>query len=509
MTSGIHHVTAITRDVQANVDFWMGFLGLSLVKQTAGFEDAAQLHLFYGDPAGSPGTLVSFLAWQDGAPGRTGHGRVAEIALAIPRARIGDWLTRAMQRGLRVEGPVREWGEPVLRLRDPDGIIVKLVGTGAPDAGWPAAPARIRAVTIWSALPEQTAAFLRPFGYRDGGVEGGLARLVSDTDAIDIRDASGFVAGIPGTGVIDHVALRVPDLAALQRHHDALKMRNAGDVTVHDRLYFASLYVREPGNTLIELATDGPGMAVDEDADSLGRTLMIPPHVADNGDLRLHLPQFARPGEERMRMKMRDLPFVHRLHQPDGPDGSAMVLLHGTGGNETDLMPLAHRIAPGATLLGVRGRSTEEGVTRFFRRTSMTSFDQQDIRDEAEAFAAFWTGALASYGLDPARLTVMGYSNGANFAAAVMGLHPGLIRRAILLRPMAALEDLPQADLAGLSVLTVTGARDPYGPHAPRLNDWLAARGADLDARVVQAGHELVADDLTAATDWMKGKTHA
>ena len=102
----------------------------------------------------------------------------------------------------------------------------------------------------------------------------------------------------------------------------------------------------------------------------------------------------------------------------------------------------------------------------------------------------------------------MGYSNGANFAAAVMGLHPGLIRRAILMRPMAVLEDLPAPDLSGLSVLTLTGARDPYGPHAPRLNDWLARQGADLDARVVQAGHDLTADDLAAAIDWMKERTN-
>ena len=204
---------------------------------------------------------------------------------------------------------------------------------------------------------------------------------------------------------------------------------------------------------------------------------------------------------------MRKLPFVHRLQQPDHPDGSVLVLLHGTGGTETDLMPLAHRIAPHATLLGVRGRSTEEGVARFFRRLSMTSFDQDDIRAEAEAFAGFWQDALAAHDLDPARITVMGYSNGANFAAAVMGLHPGLIRRAILMRPMAVLEDLPQADLTGVSVLTLTGARDPYGPYAPRLNDWLARQGADLDARVVQAGHDLTADDLAAATEWM-GTAH-
>lgn len=506
MTSGMHHVTAITRDVQANVDFWMGFLGLGLVKQTAGFEDAEQLHLFYGDATGAPGTLVSFLVWQDGAPGRVGHGQVAEIGLAIPRARIGDWLTRAMQHGLRIEGPSHEFGEPVLRLKDPDGIIVKLVGTDLPDTGWPVAPHRLRAVTIWSELPEQTAAFLSRFGYRAGPAEGGVARLISDSNALDIRDASGFVPGIPGTGIIDHVALRMPDATAIEAHRATLETRNLGEVNVHDRKYFTSLYVREPAGTLIELATDAPGMAVDEAPDRLGRTLMTPPHFAGRADdLRVLLPQFACPGEERT--VMRELPFVHRIHRPDDADGSSLVLLHGTGGNEADLMPLAHRIAPRATLLGVRGRSTEEGVARFFRRTSMTSFDQEDIRTEAAAFAAFWDGAVAAYGLNPDRTTVLGYSNGANFAGAVMALSPGLIRRAILIRLMAVLEDLPQADLAGTQVLTLAGAHDPYGAHAPALNEWLRASGADLDARTIAAGHELAQADLVAAQLWMKGAT--
>lgn len=504
MTSGIHHVTAITRDVQANVDFWMGFLGLDLVKQTGGFEDAEQLHLFYGDPTGAPGTLVSFLVWQDGARGRVGHGQVTEIALAIPRARIGDWLTRAMQHRLRIEGPVREFGQTVLRLKDPDGIIVKLVGTDADAGDWPAAPTGIQGVTIWSEAPEDTTALLRRFGYRNDAAEGAVRRLVSDTGFLDIRDASGFVPGIPGTGVIDHVALRMPDLAAIQTHRDWIAGRNLSETNIHDRLYFISLYLREPAGTLIELATDGPGMAVDEAPDHLGRTLFIPPHFAARADdLRVMLPQFARPGEERI--PMRDLPFVHRIYRPEDADGSVILLLHGTGGNEADLMPLASRLAPRATLLGVRGRSTEEGVTRFFRRSSMTTFDQDDIRAEAEAFAAFHEGAVAAYGLDADRITVLGYSNGANFAGAVVALHPGLIRRAVLMRPMAALEDLPQVDLAGLRVLTLTGARDPYGAYAGRLNDWLRDGGADLDARTIAAGHELAQADLTAAQDWLKG----
>src|SRR6478735_12834104 len=108
MTGGIHHLTLITRDAQANVDFYVGFLGLRLVKQTGGYEDAEQLHLFYGDRLGSPGSLVTFLVWQDGSPGRVGHGQVGELSLAIDPSSIGYWLTRSMSFGFRSEGPADE-----------------------------------------------------------------------------------------------------------------------------------------------------------------------------------------------------------------------------------------------------------------------------------------------------------------------------------------------------------------------------------------------------------------
>src|SRR6478735_1536045 len=116
MVSGIHHVTLLTRKVQANVDFYAGFLGMRLVKQTAGFEDATQLHLFYGDRLGSPGSLITALVWQDGAKGRQGLGQAFEIGLAIPVEAMGFWLTRAMTAGLKSGLPEREFGEPILRL---------------------------------------------------------------------------------------------------------------------------------------------------------------------------------------------------------------------------------------------------------------------------------------------------------------------------------------------------------------------------------------------------------
>ncbi len=514
MASGIHQLTLVTRNVQANVDFYVGFLGLRLVKQTGGYEDAEQLHLLYGDRLGSPGSLVTFLVWQDGSPGRVGHGQVSEIALAVPPASIGFWLTRALSQHVPAEGPRQEFGEPVLRLRDPDGVVVKLTGVELPAAApWDApgiaptdAITRVRGATILSETPEETATFIARFGYAPSAQIAGIQRMASDSgDVIDIRDAVGFWPGAPGSGIADHVAFRARDGAELEAVERSLSRLNSSVTTVHDRKYFTSLYVREPGGTLIELATDGPGFTIDQPEEELGTTLMIPPSDAGRAaDIGVLLPQFALPGEERI--AYRDLPFVHRFHSPEAGDGETLVLLHGSGGNETSLMPLAHRIAPRAALLGLRGRSTEEGQPRWFRRFSMARFDQADIRAEAAAFAAFLEEAQSAYGLDPARTICLGYSNGANLIGAVMLLHPGIVRRAILLRAMLVLVEPAQADLADTQVLTLSGASDPYGAYASELETLLKQSGAQLDARRIDAGHDLTDTDVAIAREWLAAR---
>ena len=260
--------------------------------------------------------------------------------------------------------------------------------------------------------------------------------------------------------------------------------------------------VREPTGVLFEYATDGPGFTVDEDAEHLGGTLLIPPHdAARAADLRIVLPQFAMPGEERR--PERDLPFIHRFHAPADPDGSVIVLLHGTGGNETSLMPFGARINPRATLLGVRGRSTEEGALRWFRRFDIGAFDQADIAAEADAFAAFIEGAINGYGLDPARLTFVGYSNGANLLGAMLRLHPGVIRRAILLRAVEVLENPPAPRLPDTRVALMSGAHDPFAVQGLPLENALRASGARLDARVIEARHELTPEDERIARNWL------
>lgn len=513
MSSGIHHITLISRGVQANVDFYVGFLGLHLVKRTGGFEDPNQLHLFYGDASGSPGSLVTFLFWEDGSPGRVGHGQPSEIAFAIPPESIGFWLTRALQFNIETTGPTQEFGEPVLRLKDPDGVIVKLVGTDtlAEPAPWANRDVpenqsirRLRGATVLTGKPKETAHFLRShFGYRETAATDAIHRLTSSSgDVIDIRDATGFWTAAPGTGTIDHIAFRAPDEATVLAVRADLEQEHAGATNAHDRKYFFSLYVREPGGSLYELATDGPGFAIDEPPDALGVKLFLPPHLGnDPAATEVRLPQFALPGEPRL--TRRDLPFVHRFYHPAKTNDRTFVLLHGSGGNETDMLPFGHQVDPQATLLGVRGRSTEEGFPRWFRRLTMTTFDQQDIRAEAEAFAAFLEGARNGYGLDLGKTVFIGYSNGANLLAAVMLLHPGVIQHAVLMRAMAALEDAPKTDLSGANVLMLTGKDDPYGKHAPALKRTLAEAGAHLEALDIDTHHGIGEDDADAIRHWL------
>ncbi|WIY53448.1 VOC family protein [Devosia sp. YIM 151766] len=510
MTSGIHHVTLITGDVQANVDFYVGFLGLRLVKRTGGYEDARQLHLFYGDYAATPGSLVTFLVWQGGSAGQAGAGQASELALAIAPGSIGYWLERALKHQVKIEDAGQEFGETMLRLRDPDNIVIKLVSADLPALDMPEGdiPAkhairRIRGVTLLSDVQEETTAFLaRYFGFRMGAAEGKVQRLVSDIgDVLDVRDAAGFWPGAPGTGIVDHVALRARNAAEIEAVEAELRQRNSSVTNLHDRNYFASLYVREPGNVLIEMASDGPGFTLDETLDQLGTTLFVPPDTPDPDAIKVMLPQFGLPGEERV--VYRDLIYKHRFFTPERPDGTSIALLHGTGGNETDLMPLAHRAAPNATLLGLRGRSTESGVQRWFRGFGPSIFDQQDIRFESRALEAFFEEAISAYRLDRDRLAALGYSNGANLLGAALLLHPGFVRRAVLLRPVMVLDETPEADLAGTSILIVLGESDAFRAQGERLAAALSAAGAEVETKILAAGHALIDEDAPAMAEWL------
>jgi phospholipase/carboxylesterase len=204
----------------------------------------------------------------------------------------------------------------------------------------------------------------------------------------------------------------------------------------------------------------------------------------------------------------RDLSFAYRVYRPQDADDEALVLLHGSGVDETTLVPLAAGIAPRAALMAVRGRIAGDGGMRWFAKVTPTRFEQQSIRGEADAFATFIVDAMRANGLDLARTTFLGYSNGANLVSSVMLLHPGLIERAVLLRAMPVLDDIPPTDLSKVRVLVLAGAADvTYAPFAPALEALLREHGAEVEARTVAAGHEFGAEDASIVRDWLEGPT--
>jgi phospholipase/carboxylesterase len=196
--------------------------------------------------------------------------------------------------------------------------------------------------------------------------------------------------------------------------------------------------------------------------------------------------------------------FIYRFQPAAGRDAASLLLLHGTGGDETDLLPLGATLSPGAALLSPRGRVTEHGMPRFFRRLAEGVFDEDDVRRRANELGDFINEARRRHGI--ASPIAVGFSNGANIAAALLMLRPDALAGAVLLRAMVPLSVPPAADLAGRPVLMLSGVADPIVPagNSARLAAQLAQRGADVTHRTLPIGHQLSQADVTIARDWLK-----
>jgi predicted esterase len=201
----------------------------------------------------------------------------------------------------------------------------------------------------------------------------------------------------------------------------------------------------------------------------------------------------------------RDLRFAHRFYP--GETGVTLLVLHGTGGSEDDLVPLARELAPGAAILSPRGKVSEYGAARFFRRLAEGVFDHEDLVFRTHELADFVEAAAEEYGFDPSKIVAVGYSNGANIAGSLMLLHPGLLRAAVLFRAMVPFEPEETPDLTGMPVFIAAGQRDQMIPphNTRRLAEILTEAGADLDLRWRDTGHGLTYEEVAEAKEWLSG----
>ena len=287
--NGIHHITAIAGPAQENLDFYAGVLGMHLVKKSVNQDEPFTYHLFYADAEGHPGTDLTFFPWSHLTPPRMGHGLAVEVGLEVPPDSLGYWTSRLEKYGVQRGNTETRFGQKTLPVTDPHGLRVALVeGTAhrhfTPwDGSSVPAERQIRGLhgaQLWEREAAPTTTFLtKVLGSRHLASEDGWARygFADAAGVVDIRETPDARRGAGGVGSVHHLAWRVDDEAHQLEVRAQVESAGVRATPVIDRFWFKSVYFKEPGGVLFELATDGPGFAVDEEAAHLGETLVLPP----------------------------------------------------------------------------------------------------------------------------------------------------------------------------------------------------------------------------------------
>jgi len=288
--NGIHHITAIAGNAKRNFDFYTKVLGLHMVKKTVNFDDPETYHFYYGDKTGTPGTILTFFPWGDIQAGRHGARQATEIGYSVPANSFDFWLKRLEDHNVTYNKVAEKFGEPYLTLLDPDGLKLELTASKTIDNRIPWETAEVKAenaikgfhgVTITTNKMQPTADILTGvFGYKLLEQHVNRYRFVTDAvdnaNIVDLVEVAGEVAGHVAGGSVHHVAFRVKNEEVLMQYRKKIAALGLHITEKIDRNYFYSLYFREPGGVLLELATDNPGFAIDEPVEELGLNLKLP-----------------------------------------------------------------------------------------------------------------------------------------------------------------------------------------------------------------------------------------
>lgn len=287
---GLHHITAIAGEARRNFNFYTRIMGLRLVKKTVNFDDPHTYHFYYGDQVGNPGTILTFFPWEGIQTGRRGARQATEIGYSVPENSFDFWLKRFETHNVIYNKVSEKFGEPYLTFLDPDGLKLELIASKVPDLRVPWETNEISAayatkgfhtITITTNQMQPTADVLTNiFGYRLLESHVNRFRFVTDTvenaNLVDLVEVPGEGAGHVAGGSVHHVAFRVKDEETLMRFREKIEAAGLTITEKIDRNYFYSLYFREPGGVLFEIATDNPGFTIDEPVSELGKGLKLP-----------------------------------------------------------------------------------------------------------------------------------------------------------------------------------------------------------------------------------------
>jgi glyoxalase family protein len=304
---GIHHITAIATDPQPNLDFYRRVLGLRFVKRTVNFDDPSAYHFYFGDRTGRPGTAITFFPWPGARRGTRGSGQVIATSFAIPTASLDYWKSRFKEHHVLCEAVTARLGHSVLRLADPDGLLLELITSAQlddVDLQYQSEVSREFAIhgfhvpTLEVRHAKKTERLLETLGFALVGEENGRRRFSvnerSTSGSVDLIERTDGQFGVNSAGTVHHIAFRCANEEEQLHWRDQLVDLGLGVTPVIDRQYFHSIYFREPGGILFEIATDGPGFTADEPVEHLGEGLKLPPqYEADRDAIEQSLPKIS------------------------------------------------------------------------------------------------------------------------------------------------------------------------------------------------------------------------
>jgi glyoxalase family protein len=464
---GLHHVTAIASDPQANLDFYTEGLGLRFVKRPVNFDDPGTYHFYFGDDAGSPGTILTFFPWPHATRGSAGAGEVTHTAFSIPATSLAYWEQRLVDLHIPFTRSPRRFDEEVLTLADPDGMKIELVAPAEASAAHPPrfsdVPAEhairgFHGVTMLQLDATETSATLAFMGFQQIAAEGNRLRFASPADPtalgnhIDILVDPQANFGRSGAGSVHHIAFRAAnDESQLDWRAEITSHLSATEVL--DREYFHSIYFREPGGVLFELATDNPGFAIDEPIESLGERLCLPPWFESRraeleqrlAPLSLHKPSAPAPAVAAPQPS----PSAQDLYRAGAPldkASAAVILLHGRGGAARDILTLSRALAPANSPIAFL--APQAANSAWYPNSFLAEREtNQPFLDSALARVQSIIDLVLAANIPFDRIILAGFSQGACLATEFIATHPA--RYAGLIAWTGGLIGPPDSKLSG------------------------------------------------------------
>ncbi len=452
---------------------------------------------------------MTLFPFEDAGTGMRGIGQVTKIMFSIPKESMGFWIERLQKHGVKHEQPSEMFGNKILTFYDFDGLQLELVMND-----------QDKNIDIWNKIVDKKYAIRGFFGAElSVGLKGPTQKVLEkffdfeevDSEGfhtrfkdknhkignvIDIFEMKGWPEGIQGAGTVHHIAFRAKDDTKEIELRKKIEKDNLSPTPVIDRNYFHSVYFKEPGGILFEIATDPPGMLIDESIETLGEDLKLPSQYEPN---RKYYEAMLNPiiTNEENHEEEEEIEFTYRFINNDSD--KTLILFHGTGANERDLIPLAMCLDDKANILSLRGNINEEGLLRFFERNIDGTFREESIFSEVDKLKSFLEKMKDKVNLDKA--IFVGYSNGANFALSFILKNPGIVKNAILFHPMIPFEP-EEIDLFGTNIFITSGKKDIYlrtPDEIDRLERLLSERAAEVSTFIHEGGHELVEDEILEA----------